>query len=232
MEIIPAIMPIDRTDLENKVSQVRGLVPLVQIDIMDGSFVPNKSWPYWNDGYSDDFQEILNEDSGLPYWDEMDYEVDLMVSNPEAVIDDWIAAGVLRIIVHYESLKDPLAFFESLRQKFPKDGGSLLTIEIGLAIKTTTPIHHIFNLIEYVDFVQCMGIEKIGFQKQSFDDRVIGHIEALREAYPDLIISVDGGVNFDTAQELIEAGVDRLVSGSAIFESVNPLEAIEHFRSL
>jgi ribulose-phosphate 3-epimerase len=64
-----------------------------------------------------------------------------------------------------------------------------------------------------------MGIAEIGYQGQQFDERVVAKIMKLRNMSPDIIISVDGGVNFETAPILIHAGANRLVSGSAIFKS-------------
>ena len=82
------------------------------------------------------------------------------------------------------------------------------------------------------DFVQFMGIKKIGYQGQEFDTEVLDKISDLRKNFPDTIISVDGGVNFENAQDIVEAGVNRLVSGSAIYESDNIREAITELTNL
>src|SRR3989338_570743 len=82
-----------------------------------------------------------------------------------------------------------------------------------------------------IDFAQFMGIEKIGFQGQLFDERVLGKIADLRERFPKVIISVDGGVNMKNAPRLIKAGANRLVSGSTIFESDNIKDAIEKLKN-
>jgi ribulose-phosphate 3-epimerase len=92
-------------------------------------------------------------------------------------------------------------------------------IEIGIALNTTTDISEIESMISLVDFVQCMGIEKIGFQGEPFDERVLKHIKELRLRYPDVIISIDGSVNQNTAPLLVQAGVNRLVVGSLLMES-------------
>lgn len=77
-----------------------------------------------------------------------------------------------------------------------------------------------------------MGIATIGRQGEPFDERVIEKIKSIRAKYPDMVISIDGGVSFDTAPELIEAGATRLVAGSAIFENPNPHGAIQELKSL
>jgi len=106
------------------------------------------------------------------------------------------------------------------------------TIEIGVAINSTTPLEQIFPIVNSVDFVQCMGIEHIGFQGQDFDERVLEQIKNLKEKFNDLIISVDGGVTLHTAPLLINAGATRLVAGSAIFNIDDIIDTIEKFRNL
>lgn len=64
-----------------------------------------------------------------------------------------------------------------------------------------------------------MGIEKIGFQAQPFDVRVLENVKKIKEIYPSILISIDGGVNLQSAPMLVEAGADRLVVGSALFNS-------------
>ncbi|PIT96594.1 hypothetical protein COT82_02375 [Candidatus Campbellbacteria bacterium CG10_big_fil_rev_8_21_14_0_10_35_52] len=201
IEIIPAIIPRSLDDLNKKYSQVKHFTDIVQIDVMDGKFVPSVSWPYVNN----------NEDKEKSVIAEIDFnfEVDLMVLNPEVVVGDWIKAGAKRVIVHIESIKNFLEIFDAISGK----------VELGIALNTNTPNERIYQLIWKIDFIQFMGIEKIGFQGQNFDERVVKKITDLREKFSGIIISVDGGVNIENAPRLIKAGVNRLVSGSAIFES-------------
>src|SRR3989338_701866 len=103
IEIIPAIIPKNFKDLERNLGAVAGLVPLAQIDIMDGKFTPEASWPYLNSQEDPDFVSIKLEEKEFPALEEIDFEVDLMVKNPENIWFDWIIAGAKRIIFHYES---------------------------------------------------------------------------------------------------------------------------------
>ncbi len=240
IEIIPAIMPKSFEDLNEDLSLVSGLVSHVQIDVMDGVFVPSRSWPYVkNDdtkksGIADpDFAQIVKEEGGFPLWEELDFEVDLMVSNPRVAVPEWIAAGAKRIIVHVESMSEPKAILQEIKSTLPSIDSFLYT-EIGIALNPETPNEVVEPLIvaELVDFVQFMGIQKIGFQGQPFDERVLEKISSLRAAHPDVTISVDGSVNMETAPRLVEAGANRLVIGSAIFESENIPEAIDEFFNL
>src|ERR1019366_10613197 len=99
---------------------------------------------------------------------------------------------------------------KDLRKKYGYVGDSAVSVEIGMGISMHTPNA---LLDEYLttntegrtlaDFVQFMGIEKIGYQGQHFDPEVLDKIGDLREKFPDAIISVDGGVNFENAHDLV-----------------------------
>lgn len=231
IEIIPAVMPTNTTDLQSKLAQVAGHVPVAQIDVMDGKFVENVSWPYTED--EEYFREILNEDAGLPYWDQFDFEVDLMIVRPEEVIDDWITAGVRRIVVHQESTDNLEKILTNFRARFPKsEQPDVFDCEIGIAQNIDTPTEDLFPYLNQVDFVQFMGIDVIGEQGNEFDESVLDKIRALREHAPGIIISVDGGVSLETAPGLIAAGVNRLVVGSAIFKSEDLGAVIKEFKRL
>lgn len=211
VEIIPAIMPKSFEDLNKKYSLVKDFVNTVQIDVMDGKFVPSKNWPYTDDIQGKALDKI-----------NFDFEVDLMVEKPEAVVEGWIQAGAKRVIIHIESTEN----IEEVFLKIPSD------VEVGIALNTTTPNEEIYSLIEKIDFVQFMGIEKIGYQGQAFDERVLEKIASLREKYSRVIISVDGAVNLETAPKLIKAGTNRLAVGSAIFNSSNIKETIKQLSSV
>jgi len=231
MEIIPAIIPKSFSELKEKMSSVRDLVPLVQVDVMDGKLTPEASWPYLSAGQDQDFANIISEKSGFPFWQELDFEVDLMVRHPENVWRDWLRAGASRIIIHIEStfvLESIIKEFKT--EFFGKD--SFIYSQIGLAINIETPVQKILPFVQDIDFVQCMGIAKIGFQGQPFDERVLLKIRELKSVYPDLIISVDGGVSLETVSRLIKAGVSRLVAGSAIFASGDIIQTIKQFNSI
>jgi ribulose-phosphate 3-epimerase len=230
IDIIPAILPKNYEDLKNKVSLVRGVVSIAQIDLCDGIFVSSKTWPFSSGGGNDDnFQKILNEEEGMPFWEDIDFELDLMVADAVSNFDIYTKLGPKRIIFHLEAVGNLEEFKDFLEgmDVYIRDA-----IEIGVAINTTTPIEQIFSLVNLVDFVQCMGIEHIGFQGQEFDEKVLSRIKILKEKYPDLVITVDGGVNFETIPELINAGATRLVVGSTIFKSQNIRETISELENL
>ena len=231
IEIIPAIMPDNYDDLLEKAGRVKGTVAYAQIDVMDGKFVPSVSWPYDKKGKSQ-FKSMIQDGVMLPFWDEISYEVDLMVTNPEQVVEDWVALGVRRIIVHIESTKKIKEISSILENRFSReeDFTGIPPIEFGVALGANTSFDAIYPYANDIDFVQFMGIKKIGYQGEPFNKEVVTRIENLRAQCPHLIISVDGGVNFETAPALIKAGSSRLVSGSTIFESADIRETIHKLK--
>jgi len=220
VSIIPAILPKDFNDLEEKLGLINGATKIVQIDVCDGQFVANATWPYRKTDLS--FNRIINEEEGLPYWQDVDYEIDLMANNPEHRVDEWVRAGVSRIIMHSECRGDIDGAIKSLAGR----------VEIGLAFGIDSDLDALSKYADSIQCVQLMGIDNIGFQNQKFDDRVLDRINSLRVQYPSLPISVDGGVSMENAPSLIQAGVSRMVIGSAIFASDNPIEAISKFKNL
>ncbi len=234
-EIIPAVIPQDFEDLREHLSLVSGIVPIAQIDVCDGKFVPSKSWPYVGD--HGEFNAISNEDEGFPFWQDMDIEVDLMVVHPQKVVESWVKAGAKRIILHYESTPDLKSVFESLRETYGYLSNVPVSLEFGVAFDVRTPNDKIHQFLDtdkngrsLADFVQFMGIKKVGYQGEYFVEEVLGKIRELRTAHPEAIISVDGGVNFENAHSIVQAGVNRLVSGSAIYDSNDVKAAIEEMR--
>ena len=220
MQIIPAILPKDFKDLEGHVAQVKGLVSLVQIDICDGQFTPQASWPYRK--HDSNFDAITKEDRGLPFWEEVEYEFDLMVNKPEDVVLDYVVAGASRIVLHVEAKGNILEAIEKLKGK----------VEIGVALNISTSLDAIEPFKSKIQYIQLMGIDRVGFQGQPLDDNVYTLSYEVKKRYPTLPIQIDGGVNQETAPLLKAAGADRLIIGSAIFEAENVVEAIERFKNL
>ncbi len=226
-EITPAIIVNDFNELNEKLAKFVNITNMVQIDICDGKFVSSISWPM-NQGDKSSIERVLDEEEGLPFWESLDFEFDLMVLNAHKQFDFFARLGAKRIVFHLEAEteKDFKEFLESIDPYF-KDN-----ISIGIAINTTTNIDKLDPFINHVDFIQCMGIEHIGFQGEPFDERVLSQIKKLKIKYPEVKISVDGSVNENTAPLLIEAGVDRLVIGSALLQSFDIRESFNNFQKL
>lgn len=229
--IIPAVLPKNFEDLKRHIGSICGYSNFVQIDICDGIFVENKSWPY-TEKNDLDFAKIQNERLGMPFWDEIEYEIDLMINEPENEIEKFILLGASKIVVHFESVKNLTSLVNYFQKNFPEEAKPLGSPELGLAIGVDTPVEAIIPYIPNINFVQCMGISNIGMQGQPFNSKALSQVSLLREMYRDLEISVDGGVNLDNAEKIIRAGANRLVVGSAIFESEDICEALESFKKI
>lgn len=171
-EIIPALLPKNVVDLKEKLALLPKEIPLIHLD-------------------------ILEED----IWVEMDkdFEVHLMVKDPEAILDRWIKRGARRIIIH--SLGNRVS-------KVPE------SVEIGLGVEVHAALEEIFSLIPQVDFVHLMSIDNLGTQGDNFEPVIFDRIKKVKEKFPNLVISVDGGISSDNYQRLIDAGANRLVVGS------------------
>jgi ribulose-phosphate 3-epimerase len=218
-EIIPAVMPTSLDNLASMVLLVRHSVDNVQIDIMDGEYVQPTTWPFM---YARDLDVFRDPEFAFPLWETMNYELDLMVRTPERDIQNWISLGASRIVFHYASVHDwkPIADIDQVIKKFTS---------FGVAVTIYDPIEKIYELIdnEVVDYVQVMGIARIGYQGEPFVPEILDIVEKLRSRYPNMPISVDGGVNLETIDRLYQAGVDRFVAGSAVFGGGIPHENIE-----
>ncbi len=229
-DITPAILEKDFREIKNKLTFLRGKALCVQLDICDGIFVPSQTWPFASGGFEDaDFVKIINEEEGMPFWEDFDFEFDMMVADAVENFDIYMKLGPKRMIFHLgaqKNLEEFEHFLEGL-DMYTRD-----IVEIGLAFNPSDDLAVISRLSHHVDFLQCMGIEKIGFQGESFDKKVLENIKYLKKNLPGVVLTVDGGVNLETAEMLLDAGADRLTVGSAIWKSPDPIGALENFQSL
>ena len=232
-EIVPAILTNSFREIRDDLDMVAGRVHAVQIDVCDGGYVPTKTWPYSTGKGDIDFDALVGQEVGLPHWEEIDFEFDLMVRNVYEKIPDFVAIGATSIVIHRESVNDDE--IEKILADYGKDSDALsdFGIALGLAYPPdTTVVDDVAKHIDSIDFVQVMGIRKVGFQGQIFLPSAIDTVRALRERFPKLIISVDGGVSTENARDLIDAGADKLIIGSAIFSEHDSLDALNDFLSI
>ena len=209
MNVIPAVIPESRKHLEETLALVFSFAQDVQIDITDGVFVPNTSFPYNDNTSISTLEPLLKERS---------FELDLMINKPEEAIDEWLLLNPSRVVMHIESTK---AISKCIQKV--KDTGT----SIGLSLNNDTNLSVLDPYYDEIDFVQVMGIAQIGKQGESFDERVLERITAIRNNHPECEVSVDGSVNKETIVRLREVGATRFVAGSAILKADNPKEAFE-----
>ena len=211
IQVIPAIIAESKESLSRQMDVARGITDWVQVDVMDGVFVPPKTWPY-SAGLPADIAELKQE---------LKVEVHLMVSNPETVISEWIHSGADRVLIHAESTKEIGVIIDTL-----KNAG----IECGITLNLKTPSETIDPWIGDLSVVQLMAIAEIGYHGKPFDPSVIPKLQALRLKYPELTIQIDGGLSIENAMRLVECGVDGVVVGGAVFNTPDPRMALAEFK--
>ncbi|MEK7136272.1 MAG: ribulose-phosphate 3-epimerase [Patescibacteria group bacterium] len=208
VEITPAILENNWSDIEDKIKLVEGVTKWVHIDVADGQFVPVVTW-----GAPDDL-ELLTGTAKI--------EVHLMVEHPEEVVAVWMNVAD-RLVVHLEATEK----IEDLVDAF-----QFTNTKLGLAILLETPIADIVPYAHRVDVIQLMGIKKVGFQGEKFDPITLARIKELRAKAPTAKIQIDGGVNLETGRDAVAAGADTLVIGSALWDSGDVEGIIEKFKEL
>ena len=217
VKIIPAIIAENFEDLKNKVKLIESSAsldpnrdnPAVQLDIMDGIFVPNETWRIPED--------LKRLETGISF------EAHLMVEWSQEIYERWLISKVKRIIWHWEALEKIINSSDSPEGErisiFDLAGKThMMKKEFGIALNPDTLIEQISNYVQVLDLVLVMSVDP-GFAGQKFQDKVIPKITALRRKYPDVKIEVDGGINIGNAKTVVQAGADILVAGSAIFGS-------------
>ena len=212
MQVIPAINAQNFEEVKKQMEVAAKIIPaggLIHIDVTDGKFTANVTW-----GNPKELQDLLTNYKLLI----ANFEVHLMVNNPEEVIEDWAKTRLVgRAIVHLEAMRDP-EFILSRCQKYG--------LEPMLAINPETDVK---NLEPYLDKFPAFRIlaVKPGLAGQKFNPEVINKIQFLKERAANAKIEVDGGINPETAKICKDAGANILISASYIFENKNPKAALE-----
>ena len=170
----------------------------IQIDIMDGQFVPNISFG-WDTVAA--IRPLTN----------MFLDVHLMIVEPGRYIEDFVKAGADRLIVHQESCTHLHRVLSKIKDA---------TIEAGVTINPGTSIDTVLPVLDIVDLVQIMTVNP-GFGGQSFIhsqlDKIANLKQIIEQKELDVAIAVDGGIHADTAPLVVEAGATVLVAGSSIY---------------
>lgn len=209
VDIIPAIIAKDIGDLEEKLRQVENHAKWVQLDIMDGKFVPNKTF---------------NDPAGLKgLKTPANLEAHLMIEEPWLFLDGWLDSGVKRIIIHYETVATK-SVMESIFKKTKSRG-----VQFAVAFNPETDWRLASDLISKIDMVLFLSVNP-GFYGKEFIPSVLAKIAALRQVFPDVRIEVDGGIKPGIAKQAAAAGADGLAVGSYIFGSADPVEAINKLK--
>jgi len=191
--IIPALFTTDSAQFNTQIQEIDHILTHLQLDIADGVFVPTTTWadPHIISSITD-----------------YTFELHLMVAHPLPLIHDWEhVTTVTRMLVHIES-SDPImdiltTIGETGREKF-------------IVLNPETSIDVLLPLIPHIDGVMCMGVPP-GAQGQTLVPSVLEKIKMIKQRFPHLYVSIDGGVSENTLSEIVSSGVDALCVGSMIF---------------
>lgn len=205
MRVVPAILANDLSGFKSLITSAESFADYVQIDIMDGIFVPSTSISA---------AELATVKSTVRS------EAHLMVKNPA----DWLEAAAMfgceEILFHFEAVDDPAAVVKLLRET---------DFRAGLAVNPETRVADFLDIAGIVDSVMFMAVNP-GFYGAPFIPEVMDNIRELRKLKPALDIGVDGGMKLDSAALARNAGADYVCVGSAIFKAADPGQAYCQFK--
>lgn len=213
-KLAPSILSADFGKLVEEVAQIeRGGADLVHVDVMDGHFVPNIS-------FGAPVMKCLTGRTGLPF------DVHLMIENPDAYLEDFVTPQTEYITVHQEACTHLNRTVQHIKS---------LGIKAGVSINPATSPSVLDYILEDVDMVLLMSVNP-GFGGQKFIPSVLEKARKLRDIKIDrgldFEIEIDGGATLDNVQEIIDAGVEIVVAGSAVFKAPDIAARTAEFKEI
>ena len=199
IQIAPSILSADFARLADEVAAVEQAgADLLHIDVMDGHFVPNLT-------VGPPIVESLKKVTKLPL------DVHLMITNADAFIPEFARAGANYLTVHVEACPHLHRTIQSIKE---------LGVKAGVTLNPATPVHTLQEILADIDLVLIMSVNP-GFGGQKFIASCLAKVKAVRQMLDRIgshaLLEVDGGVKAENAAQVLEAGADVLVAGSAIF---------------
>lgn len=222
-EIIPTILVNNFKEVEEKIKAVEKHVNWIQLDVMDGVFVNNETWPHSIvPGRAKRGKKFFQEIAKIKKLKtRVKIEAHLMVEEPEKEFDEWLKVAD-RIIVHFESkiINRELGIEEMIKKAHKAKK------EFGLALNPETHYAAATPFLKDLDLVLFMTVQP-GWGGQELKAWVLEKAEALRKIWPDGNIEMDGGANNENINKIKKSGVNLICVGTYIFRNKNIEEAIK-----
>ena len=212
-KLAPSILSADFANLQLALSQCdEGGAHWIHVDVMDNQFVPNLTiGPPVVKSLRPNTKKFL--------------DVHMMVIEPEKLVESFARAGADSITFHIEATDDPQSVIDLIKATGAK---------VGISIKPATPLAEIEPYYDQIDLVLVMSVDP-GFGGQGYLDGSTERVEKVKQMLIEkclqgrVLIEVDGGIKLHNAEEVINAGANVLVAGSAIFGTDDPVQTMKDF---
>ncbi len=214
IEIVPSILSADFARLADEIARVeRGGARMLHLDVMDGHFVPNLT-------IGPPVVESIRKAT------RSHLDVHLMIENPERYAEDFVRAGANSVSVHHEACVHLDGTLELIRK-----AGAMA----GVVLNPATPVAVLEDVLDVADYVLLMSVNP-GFGGQKLIPYVLKKVRKLvsmrREKKLALPIEIDGGVHLENLADVVRAGCDWIVTGSAIFHSADPEVTVREMQKI
>lgn len=215
VEILPSILAADFARLADEIARVeRGGARMLHLDVMDGHFVDNLTI---GPPVVESIRKITKSH----------LDCHLMIENPEQYIAAFAEAGANSISVHLEACRH----LDHVLRLIQNEG-----VKAGVVLNPATPISSLENVLELADYVLLLSVNP-GFGGQEFIPYVLDKVRQLREMRQekkrlDMPIEIDGGIYVHNLAEVVRAGCDWIVTGSAVFHSADPEATVREMREI
>ena len=212
-KLAPSILSADFANLQLALSQCdEGGAHWIHVDVMDNQFVPNLTiGPPVVKSLRPNTKKFL--------------DVHMMVIEPEKLVESFARAGADSITFHIEATDDPQSVIDLIKAT---------GVKVGISIKPATPLAEIEPYYDQIDLVLVMSVDP-GFGGQGYLDGSTERVEKVKQMLIEkcledrVLIEVDGGIKLHNAEEVVNAGADVLVAGSAIFGADDPVQTMKNF---
>ena len=212
--LAPSILSADFSQLGNQISLIEaGGADVIHVDVMDGHFVPNIS-------FGAPVMKSLLGKTSLPF------DVHLMIERPDDYIRDFVTDNTEYIVVHAEACTHLHRTIQLIKS---------FGIKAGAALNPATSLSVLDYVFEDLDLVLIMSVNP-GFGGQKFIPSALEKARVLKkmkeERNPGLCIEIDGGITLNNVEEVMEAGVDMFVAGSAVFGAPDIVQRVKEFQAI